>query len=171
MIDRRSGRRDYAVLITLLRLGLRAGEVAGLRLDDIDWRAGEIVVHGKGAGRIGCRCPPTSARRSPPTCSVAGLDHRRREVFLRAMAPFAPIAPGTVASIVRRACSRAGVARVGAHRLRHTVACEMVKAGVPLAQIAQVLRHRSLQTTAIYARVDLDQLRLAAAPWPAGAQR
>jgi len=90
---------------------------------------------------------------------------------LRARAPFDPIAPGTVASTVRRACRRAGVAEVGSHRLRHTVACEMVSAGVPLAQIAQVLRHHSLQTTAGYARVDLDRLRLVAAPWPAGAQR
>ena len=95
----------------------------------------------------------------------------RREVFLQARAPFDPIAPGTVASTVRRACRRAGVAEVGSHRLRHTVACEMVSAGVPLAQIAQVLRHHSLQTTAAYARVDLDRLRLVAAPWPAGAQR
>ena len=92
---------------------------------------------------------------------------RPREVFLRARAPYAPIAAGTVASTVRRACRRAGVAEVGSHRLRHTTACEMVAAGVPLVRIGQVLRHRSLQSTAIYARVDLDQLRLLAQPWPA----
>ena len=95
----------------------------------------------------------------------------RREVFLHARAPFRPIAAGTVASTVRRACRRAGVAEVGSHRLRHTVACEMVATGVPLTQIAQVLRHHSLQTTAAYARVDLDRLRLVAAPWPEGARR
>ncbi|HWM98626.1 MAG TPA: tyrosine-type recombinase/integrase, partial [Streptosporangiaceae bacterium] len=72
---------------------------------------------------------------------------------------------------VRRAYRRAGVAEVGAHRLRHTVACEMVAAGVPLADIAQVLRHHSLQTTALYSRVDLDRLRALAAPWPGGVQR
>jgi integrase/recombinase XerD len=92
----------------------------------------------------------------------------RREVFLRTRAPYEPIAPGTVASTVRRACRRAGIAEVGSHGLRHTTACEMVKARVPLERIGQVLRHRSLQSTAIYARVDLDQLRLLAAPWPQG---
>jgi integrase/recombinase XerD len=92
----------------------------------------------------------------------------RREVFLRARAPSRPIAPGTVCSTVRRACRRAGIAELGAHRLRHTTACEMVQARVPLERIGQVLRHRSLQSTAIYARVDLDQLRRLAQPWPAG---
>src|SRR6202171_1747017 len=171
--DRRSalGRRDYALIITLLRLGLRRSEVATLRLDDIDWRAAELVVVGKGARQDRLPLPAdvgeaiaSYLRRGRP---ISG----RREVFLRARAPFDPIAPGTVASTVRRACRRAGVAEVGSHRLRHTVACEMVSAGVPLAQIAQVLRHHSLQTTAAYARVDLDRLRLVSAPWPAGAQR
>jgi site-specific recombinase XerD len=90
----------------------------------------------------------------------------RREVFLRAKAPFSPIAAKTVSSTVRRACQRAGLAVVGAHRLRHTAACEMVAAGVPLTAVGQVLRHRSLQTTAIYARVDLEQLRGLAVAWP-----
>lgn len=88
----------------------------------------------------------------------------RREVFLRARAPFEPIASGTVASTVRRACRRAGIAEVGSHRLRHTMACEMVAADVPLERIGQVLRHRSLQSTAIYARVDIEQLRPLCAP-------
>ena len=100
-------------------------------------------------------------RRGRPDCD-------RREVFLRARAPVGPIAPGTVSSTVRRACRRAGIREVGAHRLRHTVACEMVAADVPLVQIAQVLRHRSLQSTAVYARVDVEQLRGLAAPWPTG---
>ena len=172
--DRRSalGRRDYAIIIiTLLRLGLRRSEVAGLRLDDIDWRASELVVVGKGTRRD---CLPLPAdvgeaiasylRRGRPASD-------RREVFLRARAPFDPIAPGTVASTVRRSCRRARVAEVGSHRLRHTVACEMVAVGVPLVEIAQVLRHHSLQTTAGYARVDLDRLRQVSTPWPGGAQR
>jgi integrase/recombinase XerD len=96
---------------------------------------------------------------------------RRRELFLRANAPYDPIASGTVASTVCRACKRAGIAEVGSHRLRHTAACEMVKANVPLVRIGQVLRHQSLQSTAIYARVDVERLRLLAAPWPRGAQR
>lgn len=171
--DRRSalGRRDYALIITLLRLGLRASEVAALTLDDIDWRSAELVVRGKGGREDRLPLPADVGaaiaaylRRGRPSSS-------RREVFLRARAPICPIAPGTVSTTVRRACERAGVPAVGAHRLRHTVACEMVSAHVPLVQIGQVLRHRSLQSTAIYARVDLDQLRLLAAPWPGGAQR
>ena len=171
--DRRRalGRRDYALIITLLRLGLRRGEVAGLALDDIDWRAGELVVRGKGgrADRLPLPADVGEAiasylRRGRPTSA-------RRELFLRARAPFEPIAPGTVSSTVRRACRRAGIAEVGSHRLRHTTACEMVAAQVPLERIGQVLRHRSLQSTAIYARVDLDALRLLAAPWPGSAGR
>ena len=171
--DRRTavGRRDYAVIITLLRLGLRASEVAGLRLDDIDWRAGELVVRGKGARSDRLPLPADVGRSIASYLQHGRPRSKRREVFLRARAPFGPIAPGTVSSTVRRACRRAGVAEVGAHRLRHTVACEMVLAGVPLVQIAQVLRHHSLQSTAIYARVDVDQLRRLAAPWPGGAQR
>jgi integrase/recombinase XerD len=171
--DRRSavGRRDYALITTVLRLGLRASEVAGLRLDDIDWRAGELVVRGKGARSDRLPLPADVGRSIVSYLQRGRPKSSRREVFLRARAPFGPIAPGTVSSTVRRACRRAGVAEVGAHRLRHTVACEMVSAGVPLVQIAQVLRHHSLQSTAIYARVDVDQLRLLAAPWPEGAQR
>jgi site-specific recombinase XerD len=171
--DRRTavGRRDYAVITTVLRLGLRASEVAGLRLDDIDWRAGELVVRGKGARSDRLPLPADVGRSIASYLQRGRPRSKRREVFLRARAPFGPIAPGTVSSTVRRACRRAGVAEVGAHRLRHTVACEMVSAGVPLVQIAQVLRHHSLQSTAIYARVDVDQLRLLAAPWPQGAQR
>jgi integrase/recombinase XerD len=165
------GRRDYAVIVTLLRLGLRASEVAALKLDDIDWRAGELMVRGKGAREdrlplpvdVGSAIAAYVKRGRPPS--------DRREVFLRARAPFWPIASGTVASTVRRACRRAGVAEVGPHRLRHTLACEMVSAHVPLVQIAQVLRHHSLQSSAIYARVDLDQLRALAEPWPGGEKR
>jgi site-specific recombinase XerD len=170
--DRRTavGRRDYAVLITLLRLGLRASEVAALRLDGIDWRAGELVVRGKGAQVDRLPLPADVGE------AIAGYLQRgrpashRRELFLRARAPFEPIAARTVSSTVRRACRRAGIAEVGSHRLRHTVACEMVYAQVPLVQIAQVLRHHSLQSTAIYARVDVERLRALAAPWPGGAR-
>jgi integrase/recombinase XerD len=171
--DRRTaiGRRDYALVVTLLRLGLRRSEVAGLRLEDIDWRAGEVVVRGKGARED--RLPlPADVGEAIAAYLQRGRPHGdRREVFLRARAPYGPIASGTVASTVRRACRRAGIAEVGSHRLRHTVACEMVAAGVPLVEIAQVLRHHSLQTTAVYARVDLDRLRELAAPWVEGAQR
>lgn len=166
--DRRSavGRRDYAVLVTLLQLGLRRGELAALRLDDIDWRNGELVVRGKGRREDRLPLPAQVGE------AIAGYLRRgrpatdRREVFLRARAPLGPIDAGTVSSTVRRACRRAGIAEVGAHRLRHTTACDMLAAGVSLTQIAQVLRHHSLQSTAVYARVDIEQLRLLAAPWP-----
>jgi integrase len=165
------GRRDYAVILTLLRLGLRASEVAALRLDDIDWRAGELVVRGKGGredalplpGDVGAAIA-AYLRRGRPACD-------RREVFLRALAPIGPLGRGGVSTVVRRACEHAGLAKVGAHRLRHTAACEMVSAGVPLAHIGQVLRHRSPISTAIYARVDVDRLRQLAQPWPAGDAR
>lgn len=171
--DRRTaiGRRDYALIITLLRLGLRRGEVAGIRLEDIDWRAGELVVVGKGARSDRLPLPADVGEAIAAYLTRARPASDRREVFLRARAPFEPIAAGTVASTVRRACRRAGIAEIGSHRLRHTVACEMVAAQVPLVQIAQVLRHHSLQSTAIYARVDLDQLRLLAQPWPEGGSR
>ena len=167
--DRRTlvGRRDYAVILVLLRLGLRRSEVASLRLDDLDWRAGELVVHGKGARDDRLPLPADVGE------AIVGYLQRgrprsdHREVFLQARAPFEPIAAGTVSSTVRRA----GIAEVDAHRLRHTAACEMVAVGVPLVEIAQVLRHHSLQSTAVYARVDVEQLRLLAAPWPEGAPR
>jgi len=153
-------------LITLLRLGLRAGEVARLRLDDLDWRADELIVRGKGARRDRLPLPVEVGEALAAYLRRGRPRSDRREVFLRARAPYEPIATGTVGSTVRRACRRAGTAEVGPHRLRHTVACEMVKAHVPLAEIAQVLPHKSLQSTAIYARVDLDALRELAAPWP-----
>jgi site-specific recombinase XerD len=171
--DRRQalGRRDYAIIVLLLRLGLRRGEVAGLRLDDIDWRAGELVVVGKGS-RQDVLPLPSDVGEAIAAYLRRGRPHSdRREVFLRSKAPYEPIACGTVASTVRRACRRAGIEEFGSHRLRHTAACEMVQANVPLLRIGQVLRHRSLQSTAIYARVDVERLRLLAAPWPGGARR
>jgi integrase/recombinase XerD len=171
--DRRHalGRRDYAIIILLLRLGLRRGEVAGLTLDDIDWRASELVIRGKGAREDRLPLPADVGQAIASYLRRGRPRSGRREVFLRFKAPYDPIASGTVASTVRRACTRAGIAEVGSHRLRHTAACEMVQANVPLYRIGQVLRHQSLQSTAIYARVDVARLRLLATPWPAGAQR
>jgi len=163
--DRRTaiGRRDHAVLVVLLRLGLRAGEV-----DDLDWRAGELVVRGKGS-RLDRLPMPVEVGEAIAAYLQRGRPRsERREVFLRARAPLGPIAVGTVGSTVRRACRRAGIAEVGPHRLRHTLACEMVRAEVPLIEIGQVLRHKNLQSTGIYARVDLDTLRGLAVPWPGG---
>lgn len=170
--DRRTaiGRRDYAALVVLLRLGLRAGEVARLGLDDLDWRAGELVVRGKGSRLDRLPMPAEVGEAIAAYLQRGRPRSERREVFLRARAPLGPIAVGTVGSTVRRACRRAGIAEVGPHRLRHTLACEMVRAGVPLVEIGQVLRHKSLQSSAIYARVDLNTLRTVAAAWPGGAR-
>jgi integrase/recombinase XerD len=166
---RRTGRRDYAVLMLLLRLGLRAGEAAALTLEDIDWRTGEITVHGK--GRRDERLPlPADVGEAIAGYLTSGRPVTgRREVFLRAVAPAGPLSRGGISFIVRRACRRAGVAEVGAHRLRHTAACEMAAAGAPLTEIGQVLRHQSLDSTANYARVGVAELRKLARPWPGGA--
>lgn len=172
--DRRiaAGRRDYAVLLMLLRLGLRSCEVATLRLDELDWRAGELVVHGK-AQRVDRLPLPADVGEAITAYLRRGRPRTtRREVFLRTLAPIAPLSRRGVSLIVHRACVRAGLTPVGAHRLRHTLACEMVRAGVPLPEISQVLRHRGLVSTAIYARADVDQLRMLAQPWPSvGATR
>jgi integrase/recombinase XerD len=166
--DRRGadGRRDFAVLSVLIRLGLRASEVAGLCLDDVDWRAGEITVAGKG-GRLDRLPLPVEVgeaiaaylQRGRPTTG-------HREIFLRSLAPIDRLGRGGISCIVRRACRRAGVPEVGAHRLRHSLASEMLAAGAPLEEISQVLRHRSMLSTANYARVDLLALRAVAQPWP-----
>jgi site-specific recombinase XerD len=159
-------------VLTLARLGLRAGEVAAMTLDDIDWRAGEVVVHGKGRrddklplpADVGEAIVAYLQRGRPSTTS-------RREVFLRVLAPAGPLGRGGVSSIVRRACRRAGLAPVGAHRIRHSVACGMLAGGAPLPEISQLLRHRSVSSTAIYARVDIEGLRQLALPWPGGELR
>lgn len=166
--DRRSpiGRRDRAILIVLSRLGLRAGEVAALGLDDIDWRSGEVVVHGKGPrdevlplpADVGRAIADYLTRARPPTPS--------RAVFVRAIAPRVALSPPGVTWVVYAACERAGLPRVGAHCLRHTAASRMLAAGSSLAGIGQVLRHRRAATTANYARVDRVTLAELARPWP-----
>lgn len=168
--DRRRtvGRRDYAVLLLLARLGLRAGEVAAIELEDIDWRRGEFQVRGKGA-RLEILPLPVEVGEA----IVSYLRHRPRNgsraVFLLARAPFCPLTGSTVTGIVHRACIRAQLPVVHAHRLRHTAATELLRAGGSLPEVAQVLRHRQLATTTIYAKVDRRSLRELARPWPGGA--
>jgi integrase/recombinase XerD len=167
--DRRTrlGRRDYAMLMLLARLGLRAGEVASMSLDDIGWRAGELTVHGKG-GRDD---------RLPLPCDVgaalaAWLRVRpraeSRAVFLRGNAPAGALSPRGVAWAVYNACDRSGVPRAGAHRLRHSLATQMLAAGSSLTEVGQVLRHDRVATTAIYAKVDHRALDALVLPWPGG---
>lgn len=170
-LRRNIGRRDHAVLTVLLRLGLRASEVAGLCLDDLDWRAGEMTVAGKGS-RVDRLPLPADVGEAIAAYLQRGRpsgDHRR--LFLRATAPVGPLGRGGISSIVRHACRRAGIPEVGAHRLRHTAASEMLAAGAPLEEIGQVLRHASTLSTLNYARVDLAALRNVAQPWPGSGGR
>ena len=170
--DRRTatGRRDYAVLLLLARLGLRAGEVNGLTLDDIDWDVGEFTLRGKG---------PRSHRLPLPTdvgkALVAYLRHGRphcatRRLFVSVRAPVRELAANGIGCIVRRAIERAGIdsPHKGAHVLRHALATEMLRQGASLPEIGELLRHQRLDTTAIYAKVDLGALRALAPVWPGG---
>lgn len=170
--DRRRmiGRRDFSILTLLVRLGLRAGEVAALRLDDIDWHHGEIVISGKGN-----RHEPLPLPKDVGEALAAYLRYGRqsapdgcRTLFLRVEAPAGGLTPNGVGMVVVSACRRAGLPAIGAHRLRHTAATAMLRHGVPLHDVAQVLRHRSLQVTATYAKVERAALHDLAQPWPGG---
>lgn len=168
-----NGCRDHAIILLLARLGLRAGEVAALRLEDIDWRAGELRIR-NGETRLDQLPLPHDVgdalaeylRKGRPSCST-------RLVFVRSQAPRQGFASGAaIASIVRRALQRADLDPPckGAHALRHTLATQLLRKGASLAEIGEVLRHRRQRTTMIYAKVDLASLRSLAAPWPGGAQ-
>jgi integrase/recombinase XerD len=161
-----SGRRDYAILSLLARLGLRSGEVAALRLGDVDWRAGEILVRGK--ARRQDRLPlPVEVGEALASYLMEGRPRCAfRQVILTLYAPPRPIHPSSITNVVYRACRRAGLARVGGHRLRHALATEMLRQGGSLIEIAQVLRHSDLGTTSGYAKVDRMALRTVAQPWP-----
>ncbi len=161
------GRRDYAILMLLARLGLRGGEVVGLCLEDIDWRNGEITVRGKG-GRVD-RLP------LPVDVGEALVAYLRRgrpvsqswAVFVRHQAPFVGLADtGALRGVLERACKRAAVGYASPHRLRHSAATGMLRQGASLAEIGQVLRHRHPRATAIYSAVDDDRLRALARAWP-----
>jgi site-specific recombinase XerD len=164
-----TGRRDAAVLIVLARLGLRAGEVAVLSLDDIDWRAGELVVAGKGRSLERLPLPADVGERIVAYLCDGRPPGSGRHLFVTASAPRRALSTANVSEVVIRACDRAGIARIRAHRLRHTVGTETLRAGASLSEVGQLLRHRSLQSTWIYAKVDYRALIPLALPWPDGA--
>jgi site-specific recombinase XerD len=168
-----TGRRDYALLLFLARLGLRAGEVVHLTLESINWTAGEVLIQGKSAREDRLPLPPDVGRalaaylrRDRPACSS-------RRVFIRMKAPRQGFASSAaVCTILKRALRRAELhpQKMGAHLLRRSLATQMLRRGASLAQIGEVLRHQLAQTTEIYAKVDLAALRPLAQPWPGGAR-
>jgi integrase/recombinase XerD len=166
-------RRDYAILLLLARLGLRGGEVCHLVLEDLDWENSRIAIRGKG-GRVTHLPLPADVGQA----IAAYLRHDRprvsdtRRLFLRVRAPVAGFkGQGSVGSVVKHALQRAQIdsPRKGAHQFRHSLASTMLQQGSSLGEIGELLRHRSPDTTAIYAKVDLRSLRSLALPWPGGA--
>jgi site-specific recombinase XerD len=160
------GRRDAAIVLVLLRLGLRASEVARVELEDIDWRQGEMTIRGKGGRSDQLPMPvevgeaiATYLRGGRPTTSS-------RAVFLTATAPIRPLSPDGVGSLVYRVCERVDIARVGPHALRRTLATETLRAGAPMSEVAQLLRHADQATSSIYAAADAAAVAALAQPWP-----
>jgi integrase/recombinase XerD len=162
------GARDYAVLLLLVRLGLRAIEVSRLELTDLDWRAGEIELDGKAHQRGRLPLPADVGEAVVAYLRLRGAIHRR--VFVTVRAPIRPLEPSGIRSLVRHAYQRAGLEPVAAHQLRHALASDLLRAGASLVAIGQVLRHKHLESTTIYAKVDLERLRSAARPWPGAAR-
>jgi integrase/recombinase XerD len=173
-IDRHTaiGRRDYAIILLLARLGLRSGEVTFLELDDIDWNVGQMSIRGKGDRQTVLPLPADVG-----AAIAAYLHHGRprstsRRVFLCSEAPIRGFGQRGVGSIIRRTLQRTGIQAPtkGAHQFRHALATQMLRHGASLTEIGEVLRHRDPQTTTIYAKVHLTALRTLALPWPGGAR-
>ena len=163
----RAGRRDYAILMLLARLGLRAGEAAAARAGDIDWRAGEILVRGKGGRDERLPLPADTGAAIADYCRNARpRDAASGMLFLHARAPYGPLSSSAVAHVVVRACQRAGLEPASAHQLRHAAATAMRRAGAPLSEISQLLRHQHEGTTSRYGTIDPDELGPVTAPWP-----
>lgn len=161
------GLRDYAIMLILMRMGLRAGEIAALTLEDVDWRQGIVAVTGKGGRRDQLPLP-----RDVAEAIIAYLRDGRpaavldREVFVRSVAPRRSLTDYAVRHSVARAARRAGLGKIRPHQLRYFAATAMQAAGAPLAEIGQVLRHDDERTTSLYAKVDVAALRPLAPPWP-----
>jgi integrase/recombinase XerD len=165
------GRRDYAILILLARLGLRSGEVAFLELDDLDWNAGTLSVCRKGGQRSDLPLPGEVGKAIAAYLRRGRPHSTSRRVFLRAKAPVRGFRGASgVGSVVRHSLERAGInaPTLGAHQFRHGLATEMLRQGASLAEIGEVLGHRHPQTTKIYTKVDVKALRTLALPWPGG---
>jgi len=174
-INRRTamGRRDYAILLLLARLGLRSSEVALLDLDDIDWNVGQLSVRGKRGQCSQLPLLPEVGKAIAAYLRRGRPKSASRRVFLRAKAPLRGFQGASgVGSVVRHSLKRAKVnaPTYGAHQFRHGLATEMLRQGASLGEIGELLRHRHPQTTTIYAKVDINALRTLALPWPGGAR-
>ena len=163
-----SGRRDCAIVLVLARLALRAGEVAAIELGDIHWAGGAILIRGKGSRHGWLPLPEEVGAAVARYLAVGRPPSTSRRLFLKRVAPHGEITSGTVRGVVARACQRAGLPRRSAHQLRHTAATRMLRRGASLQDVAEALRHQSVDTTAIYAKVDHEALRPLARPWPGG---
>ncbi|MGB6164948.1 MAG: site-specific integrase [Pseudonocardiaceae bacterium] len=164
------GIRNFAIMTLIARLGLRSIEVARLELHDVDWRAGELVVRGKGGRHDRLPLPAEVGEALVAYLSGGRNPEGARHLFLTCRAPRGPIRADLVGDVVERACTRAGLPRMGPHRLRHALAGELLRHGAGLVAISQVLRHQDLATTALYAKVDFSALRTVAQPWPGTAR-
>jgi integrase/recombinase XerD len=166
-----AGRRDYAILLMMARLAVRGGEVARLNLADVNWRAGEVTIHGKG-GRVDILPLPADVGEAMADYLLHARPATASEtLFVTLVAPFGPLATSTVTVMVARCCSRAGVPRFGPHGMRHAAACDLLAAGASMQEIGQLLRHAQQRTTAIYAKLDQARLSELARPCPQGAPR
>lgn len=164
------GVRDFAIIMLVARLGLRSIEVARLELHDVDWRAGELVVRGKGRRQDRLPLPAEVGEALVAYLSRGRNPEGARQLFLTCRAPRGPIRADLVGDVVERTCLRAGLPHVGPHRLRHALAGELLRQGAGLRAISQVLRHQDVATIALYAKVDLATLRTVAQPWPGTAR-
>jgi integrase/recombinase XerD len=165
--DTHAGQRDYAIVVLLARLGLRAGEAAAIQAGDIDWRAGEILIRGKGGRDDRLPLPPDVGAAIAGYCTSARpAGAASRMLFLHSRAPYAPLTSSAVSAVVKRACQRAGLEPASAHQLRHAAATAMRRAGAPLSEVAQLLRHRHDGTTSRYGTIDPDELGPVTSPWP-----
>lgn len=162
------GQRDFAVITVLHRLGLRCGELSRLRLDDADWQAGVLTIHGKGDRTDRMPLPVDVGRAIVEYLRGGRPETTARTLFVKAVAPHTPLAYSGLSCIVARAAQRAGLGTIHAHRLRHTAASRVLNAGASLEEVSHLLRHASPTTTAIHAKTDQTRLAALARPWPVG---
>lgn len=169
--DTAIGCRDYAIVVSLTRLALRGGEVAQIRLGDIDWHAGQVAIRGKGGRRDVLPLPADVGEAWARYLLTARPRTKATALFVTAKAPFTALAVSSVTLVLARACARAGVARFGPHRVRHAAACGLLQAGASMEEIGQLLRHAQSRTTAIYAKADQQRLGALARPCPQAVAR